>query len=75
MHCNSWNPNAMVLLALTILMVIAPLAGAFSGMDENSTGSSIGSLGQQGRLTQGIQPTGQNATELSSTVEIPSSSR
>jgi hypothetical protein len=74
MRCNSWNPNAIVMLALTIVMVIAPLAGAFSGMGESSTGSSMGSLGQQGQSTQGIQPTGQNATERSSTVETPSSS-
>lgn len=74
MRCNGWNPNTIGMLALALLMVIAPLAGAFSGMGESSTGSSMGSLGQQGQPTQGIQPTGQNATERSSTVETPSSS-
>lgn len=74
MRCNCWNPNTIGMLTLAILMVMAPVVGAFSGMGESSTGSSMGSLGQQNQPTQGIQPTGQNATELSSTVETPSSS-
>jgi hypothetical protein len=74
MRCNGWNPNTIAILALSILMVMAPLASAFSGLGGTSTGSSMGSLGQQSQPTQGMQPTGQNATELSSPVETPSSS-
>lgn len=74
MHCKCGHPNTIVIVALAMLMVIVPVTSAFNGIGSRSTGSSMGSLGQESQSTTGLQPTNQNLTEPSSALETPSSS-
>jgi len=53
-RCKCWNPNMIVMLTLAIVIVIAPLAGAFSGMGESFSGS-----GDLGTARQAHPPNGE----------------